>query len=577
MIPIMDIFGIGDAIADFVRNLLWGMVEAIMTLISGLIEALTKGILQFSLISNPVVTEAFNAMVVLALVIIVPKVIFEILTTLIKNDDIDLGKTLTHLGLAVVMILSLQTIIPIVNNTFNASMEALTVGSGINIGDQVIENVLIAFGGMPQNGEAGAKELIEQWKSGNLNITERNSDGTYRWQFSEIIAFIGLLIFVGLIFAINCQIAFRSFLLIFYYIFGPIFCLNMTNYKSQQIITVWRNSIFSIFITNLAQMMLLVLLAQLLGSIASFTAGGLGGAPLIYCKISLYIGSFLMVFAVPPVISSALGGYTGSLLDTVRQIQGGIAMGKGATIGAAAAVSGGIANTFGRSNPTTGHRSGGLRGAVFGNKDAQGGRYGGIPGAIMGSKNGKTGDHTGGLRGAIVGDKSKRTDADGSQQETRSGGLRGGLMGTTQSQKGADGTLQKSRSGGLRGGLMGSSQTKHSPDGSVQKTQTGGLRGMLTGTTTQTTTPEGETTISKQGGLLGKLSDSSSTPAQETGTTPKQSGLSTSRIGRTGIQRSTPSVPRNGNVTVDKEGGMHDSTPKPTSISPVKRDIRGKG
>lgn len=37
-----DIFGIGETIGNFVRGLFWGMIESLMNMVAGMLDALIK-------------------------------------------------------------------------------------------------------------------------------------------------------------------------------------------------------------------------------------------------------------------------------------------------------------------------------------------------------------------------------------------------------------------------------------------------------------------------------------------------------------------------------------------------------
>lgn len=203
--------------------------------------------------------------------------------------------------------------------------------------------------------------------------------GEYIWDFGYLGAIIGLAIFLILLFIITIEVAMRIIMIGFLYIIGPLCCLSLTNYSNPQSFTVWKNSMLSMFLVNLAQIFMLQFLMNIASDIASA-----GTNSNIFASIALYFGTFSAVISLPKYVSSLIGGYEQGIMESLNQMKG--------AVGAAWGMTGGMAlgagrKVFGRHNDYTGHLTGGIRGTVKGNKTASGERIGGVKNTVNAAKN----------------------------------------------------------------------------------------------------------------------------------------------------------------------------------------------
>lgn len=437
-------FGIGDAIVrgaqDLLQNFFWTIMNPLMMLINSLLDSLLNGVLGLNVFEeNTFLSGAFNCSLALMFLIIPVKIIYEIVTALVKDDEagLDVHKKIGSAFFGIVIACSLtvavtQVINPLVQNTSDVLLginmtttnEDGTYEQNFQIGDTLIETVLISFGGMPKDGEYGATSFVEQYNAGELNITERYEEDTgnhekyeYVWDVGLFMCIIGLAIYVILLFVITIQIAVRMIAIGFYYIIGPLCCTSLTNYQNPQAFNVWKSTMIGQWAQNLTQIFLLALMVSLLDSVTQATA-----AYPIACA-ALYFGAFSLILSAPNFVQAMIGGYSAGILETMNQIRGGFGMASGIVAGA-------VGGLIGRSNSYTGHLQGGLRGKALGNVQQDGTRRGGVKGAMMGqttTMNGVTGK-TGGVRGALFGNDTLSQGFDGTTTRDRSSGLFG--MGT---------------------------------------------------------------------------------------------------------------------------------------------------
>ncbi|MDQ0361564.1 conjugal transfer protein TrbL family protein [Breznakia pachnodae] len=540
----LDFFGIGKTVENFFRGIFWGAIRVLMSFITGILEALTKGIMGFPILSNTYIKEAFNASLAIMFLILAPKIIYEIVSSFIKDDEagLDYRKKIGGAIFGVIIASSLTVLITMVNTLSVNINTTLTSGAAISsttqeeirdycssqskyiffnkedyeakcyqrefdartngmLGDELLSSVFVGFGGMQKSGDHGSDKLIETYQESSFDIYERD-DGDYIWDFSELMVLVGMIIYVILLFMICIQVATRIMAIGFYYVIGPLCCLSLTNYQNPQAFTVWKNSLIGQFLLNITQIFLLGFFSNIVGDIANIseTTGVVGGTAVI-AQLCLYFAGFSVILTMPNFVQSMIGGYGAGVMDTMNQIRGGLSMGKAMTAGV---VTAGVAKTVGRRNSYTGHREGGIRGAVAGNKRQDGTRSGGIVGNTVGQKN-NDGFRQGGVRGAIFGDKSATRDGGTRQRGGITGVLRGEKTTTPstgqQGQTGSGFSSQEADdSRSFKGGVntmashAGASGASEGASGGTTERYSGGLRAAFKGTTTMSRNASGSVT-----------------------------------------------------------------------------------
>lgn len=462
---------IGRIAEDVIQNFFWMILKPLFTLINSLLDSLFNGVLSLDVFANnEFIATAFKCSLALMFIIIPAKIVYEIVTSMVKDDDagLDFQKKLGSAFLGIVIACSLtfavtQVINPLVKDTtqillgINTSENSL---ENVQVGDTLIETVLVSFGGMQKGGEYGADSFVQAYNDGDLNIVERyeQDEGThkkydYKWDFSLFMTIIGVAIYVILLFVITIQIAVRMISIGFYYLIGPLCCTSLTNYQNPQAFNVWKATILGQYAQTLTQIFLLSMMVSLLDSIAEASSG----YPIASC--ALYFGAFSLVLSAPNFVQAMIGGYSSGILDSINSMRGGFGLAKGIVAGA-------IGGAIGRMSPHTGHLMGGLRGAVAGNMRTDGTRQGGIKGAVMG-----TTQSVNGIKG-------------------RAGGLRGALMGNDQLSQGANNTTVRTRSGGVAGAFRGSTVDTSSHGGQLLSTTHKPRFSTIRGSTTTDFNPE---------------------------------------------------------------------------------------
>ena len=460
---------------DLLQSFFWSILSGLLGMVNSLLNSIVNGVIGLDLFShNEFLSTAFNCSLALMFLAIPAKITWEIVSAMIRDDDagMDIHKKLgsTALGIAIACSLTVgitKIINPVMQDAskailnVNLTNEIKSDSATSQLGDSLIESVLISFGGLPKDGDYGASKFVEQYNKNELKITKRDGDN-YVWDFSIFMAIIGMCVYVVMLFVICIQIAVRVISIGFYYVIGPLACTSMTNYQNPQAFNVWKATIFGAWAQNLTQIFLLSLFVGLLESISSATS------TMPVASVALYFGAFSLIMTAPNFVQAMIGGYASGILDTLNQFRGGLGMAKSLVTGA-------VGSVIGRNNPHTGHLEGGARGKILGDVNAQGNRVGGARGAIFGNPD-SNGNRNGGIKGATLGNSMNMGGVTG-----RQGGIRGAIFGNDQLASGVGGTIERTRAGGMAN-IGGKKRTDSfnsagQKTGSMQKRRLSAFRG----------------------------------------------------------------------------------------------------
>lgn len=501
--------GIGRTIWDMLQSFFWAIAKPLLMLINTLLDALFNGVLNLNIFTeNQFLSTAFTCSLALMFLILPAKFIYEIVTSLVKDDDagMDLRKKMGSAIMGIAIACSLTVVVTKVVNPLVRDMTGVMLGINLvteeengtsQVGDSLIETILISFGGMPQDGEYGARAFVDKWNNdpNSIDITERydadvkDDSGNiihkkydYKWNASIVLCIVGFVIYVIMLFIITIQIAMRMISIGFYYIIGPICCTSLTNYQNPQMFIVWKNTIIGQWAQNIAQIFVLAFLVSIIDAVTQASSS----YPI--ATLALYFGAYSFTITVPSFVQALIGGYSSGIFDILNTARSGFGM-------ASSIVGGAIGATMGRKSPATGHLQGGMRGAIAGDKLADGRRQGGMRGAIAGNQ-----------------------QADG----TRQGGIKGAVMGREMNMNGI-----KGYSGGLRGAVMGNDNLQADVDRGVQRTRQGGAMGMVKGgSTTERFNRQGQKFADVRSPRLSSLRGSTVTPYSTEKETMGQKGRS---------------------------------------------------
>lgn len=368
---------------DLLQSFFWSILSGLLGMVNSLLNSIVNGVIGLDLFSNnEFLSTAFSCSLALMFLAIPAKITWEIVSAMIRDDDagMDIHKKLgsTALGIAIACSLTVgitKIVNPVMQDAskailnVNLTNEVKADSATSQLGDSLIESVLISFGGLPKDGDYGASKFVEQYNKNELKITKRDGDN-YVWDFSIFMAIVGMCVYVVMLFVICIQIAVRVISIGFYYVIGPLACTSMTNYQNPQAFNVWKATIFGAWAQNLTQIFLLSLFVGLLESISSATS------TMPVASVALYFGAFSLIMTAPNFVQAMIGGYASGILDTLNQFRGGLGMAKSLVTGA-------VGSVIGRNNPHTGHLEGGARGKILGDVNGQGNRVGGARGAIF--------------------------------------------------------------------------------------------------------------------------------------------------------------------------------------------------
>lgn len=460
---------------DLLQSFFWSILSGLLGMVNSLLNSIVNGVIGLDLFShNEFLSTAFNCSLALMFLAIPAKITWEIVSAMIRDDDAGmdihrkLGNTAIGIAIACSMTVGITKIVnPVMQDAskailnVNLTNEVKADSATSQLGDSLIESVLISFGGLPKDGDYGASKFVEQYNKNELKITKRDGDN-YVWDFSIFMAIVGMCVYVVMLFVICIQIAVRVISIGFYYVIGPLACTSMTNYQNPQAFNVWKATIFGAWAQNLTQIFLLSLFVGLLESISSATS------TMPVASVALYFGAFSLIMTAPNFVQAMIGGYASGILDTLNQFRGGLGMAKSLVTGA-------VGSVIGRNNPHTGHLEGGARGKILGDVNGQGNRVGGARGAIFGNPDGN-GNRNGGIKGATLGNSMNMGGVTG-----RQGGIRGAIFGNDQLASGVGGTIERTRAGGMAN-IGGKKRTDSfnsagQKTGSMQKRRLSAFRG----------------------------------------------------------------------------------------------------
>lgn len=356
---------------DLLMKFFWDIVDALIKMINSILDALINGVLGLDIFTNnSFISGAFKFCLALMFAIIPMKIVYELVSAMIRDDDagLDVHKKLSSAFFGILIACSLtigitQVINPMIKqatsillgvNVLSTDSSGTTTNNA-QIGDSLVETVLVGFGNMQKGGDYGAKDLVKQSKESDFNIVERydadddqgHEKYEYKWNFSYFATIVGLAIYVVMLFMITIQIASRMIAIGFYYVIGPLCCTSLTNYQNPQAFTVWKNSLLGQWAMNLTQIFLLALMTSLITSITKAT----GQYP-VACA-ALYFGAFSLTLSAPSFVQAMIGGYNAGIMDMMQQFRGGFGLAKGvagATIGKGAQAIGGGAGKILASN-----------------------------------------------------------------------------------------------------------------------------------------------------------------------------------------------------------------------------------
>ena len=460
---------------DLLQSFFWDILSGLLGMVNSLLNSIVNGVIGLDLFSNnEFLSTAFKCSLALMFLAIPAKIMWEVISAMIRDDDagMDIHKKLgsTALGIAIACSLTVgitQIINPVMKDAsqailnVNLTNEIQSSTATSQLGDSLIESVLISFGGLPKDGDYGASKFVKQYNKNELKITKRDGDN-YVWDFSIFMSIVGMCVYVVMLFIICIQIATRVIAIGFYYVIGPLACTSMTNYQNPQAFNVWKATIIGAWTQNLTQIFLLSLFVGLLESISSATS------TMPVAAVALYFGAFSLIMTAPSFVQAMIGGYASGILDTLNQFRGGLGMAKSLVTGA-------VGSVIGRNNPHTGHLEGGARGKILGDVNGQGNRVGGARGAIFGNPD-SNGNRNGGIKGATLGNSMNMGGVTG-----RQGGIRGAIFGNDQLASGVGGTIERTRAGGMAN-IGGKKRTDSfnsagQKTGSMQKRRLSAFRG----------------------------------------------------------------------------------------------------
>ena len=460
---------------DLLQSFFWDILSGLLGMVNSLLNSIVNGVIGLDLFSNnEFLSTAFKCSLALMFLAIPAKIMWEVISAMIRDDDagMDIHKKLgsTALGIAIACSLTVgitQIINPVMKDAsqailnVNLTNEIQSSTATSQLGDSLIESVLISFGGLPKDGDYGASKFVKQYNKNELKITKRDGDN-YVWDFSIFMSIVGMCVYVVMLFIICIQIATRVIAIGFYYVIGPLACTSMTNYQNPQAFNVWKATIIGAWTQNLTQIFLLSLFVGLLESISSATS------TMPVAAVALYFGAFSLIMTAPSFVQAMIGGYASGILDTLNQFRGGLGMAKSLVTGA-------VGSVVGRNNPHTGHLEGGARGKILGDVNGQGNRIGGARGAIFGNPD-SNGNRNGGIKGATLGNSMNMGGVTG-----RQGGIRGAIFGNDQLASGVGGTIERTRAGGMAN-IGGKKRTDSfnsagQKTGSMQKRRLSAFRG----------------------------------------------------------------------------------------------------
>lgn len=99
-----------DKIIDWINNFLWDIESGAWNMMDQMLKGLVDGVLQFNALNNEIVTNGFKTMLLLMVVILPAKAVFEVIWQCSRGDidNLNIGKKVAGITLAIVVTFSAQ-------------------------------------------------------------------------------------------------------------------------------------------------------------------------------------------------------------------------------------------------------------------------------------------------------------------------------------------------------------------------------------------------------------------------------------------------------------------------------------
>lgn len=341
--------GIIEGINNVIRGMLFSPLKCVLNWLIDIVRIILEEISGFSFIDLEFVSTCYQTVLIIALVILPLKLIYEWIWLILGSDVEKWGTKVTAILQIMIILLLIPPIMTTVAGTVkevNTSILSGDVISGSSgstakdAGKNFAATVLHATTSMT---EKKAKKFIDEFNSSDFDINERNADDEYVYDIDFIMPmFMSVALWIC-IFFVGLQIASRQVSLAFFKIIMPICSLSLTNRENPTAFTVCKNQLIGGFLLNIVQIFLFMFMFKLLAQLPEDASG--------IAKLLFTIALILVIISIPNKIGAMIGGYNAGIMEGLQTIQSTMMLGSaaataarftgGAMLGAASMVKGG--------------------------------------------------------------------------------------------------------------------------------------------------------------------------------------------------------------------------------------------
>ncbi len=324
--------GIIEGINNVIRGMLFSPLKCVLNWLIDIVRIILEEISGFSFIDLEFVSACYQTVLIIALVILPLKLIYEWIWLILGSDVEKWGTKVTAILQIMIILLFTPPVMTAVAGTVKAVNTSILAGDVISessestakdAGKNFAATVLHATTSMS---EKKAKKFIDDFNSSKFDINERNDDDEYVYDIDFIMPmFMSVALWIC-IFFVGLQIASRQVSLAFFKIIMPICSLSLTNRENPTAFTVCKNQLIGGFLLNIVQIFLFMFMFKLLAQLPKDASG--------IAKLLFTIALILVIISIPNKVGAMIGGYNAGIMEGLQTIQSTMMLGSAAATAA---------------------------------------------------------------------------------------------------------------------------------------------------------------------------------------------------------------------------------------------------
>lgn len=324
--------GIIEGINNVIRGMLFSPLKCVLNWLIDIVMIILEEISGFSFIDLDFVSTCYQTVLIIVLVILPLKLIYEWIWLILGGDVEKWGTKVTAILQIMIILLFTPPIMTAVAGTVKEVNTSILAGDVISdssestakdAGKNFAATVLHATTNMS---EKKAKQFIDEFNSSKFDINKRNDDDEYVYDIDFIMPmFMSVALWIC-IFFVGLQIASRQVSLAFFKIIMPICSLSLTNRENPTAFTVCKNQLIGGFLLNIVQIFLFMFMFKLLAQLPEDASG--------IAQLLFTIALILVIISIPNKVGAMIGGYNAGIMEGLQTIQSTMMLGSAAATAA---------------------------------------------------------------------------------------------------------------------------------------------------------------------------------------------------------------------------------------------------